>query len=184
VESSNCVQSLLTGLLMVSISVACEANATEIEARGKVILQEKCGRCHAVEAALESPLKNAPTMRDIYVRYVPRELQKSSCREWSPSTRPCRRSSFRRRKSLRLWRISMRFLLKSDLIGHWEGAPACHDLMDTDVFSHVSSAGFHLSPAIGIEHIGTQDVVELVSYRLATSCSRRRSRLNSSSLRR
>ena len=74
-ESSNRVRSLLTGLLVVSIPVACEANATEIEARGKAILQEKCGRCHAVEAALESPLKNAPTMRDIYVRYVPRELQ-------------------------------------------------------------------------------------------------------------
>jgi mono/diheme cytochrome c family protein len=46
-----------------------------LEARGKAVLQEKCGRCHAVEAAGESPLKNAPPMRDIYVRYAPRELE-------------------------------------------------------------------------------------------------------------
>ena len=60
---------------MVSIPVACEANTTEIEARGKAILQEKCGRCHAVAAEGHSPLSGAPPMRDIYVRYVPRELQ-------------------------------------------------------------------------------------------------------------
>jgi mono/diheme cytochrome c family protein len=39
-------------------------------ARGKAILQQKCGRCHAI-----SPLKTAPPMRDIYARYAPRELQ-------------------------------------------------------------------------------------------------------------
>jgi mono/diheme cytochrome c family protein len=39
------------------------------------ILQEKCSRCHAVEAVGESPLKIAPPMRDIYARFAPRELQ-------------------------------------------------------------------------------------------------------------
>jgi hypothetical protein len=43
--------------------------------RGKAILQEKCSRCHAVEAVGESPLKIAPPMRDIYARFAPRELQ-------------------------------------------------------------------------------------------------------------
>ena len=43
--------------------------------RGKIILQEKCGRCHAIEAVGESPLKNAPPMRDIYARFSRRELQ-------------------------------------------------------------------------------------------------------------
>ena len=61
---------------MVSVPIACKAaDTTEIEARGKAVLQEKCGRCHAVEAVGESPLKYAPPMRDIYARYVPRELQ-------------------------------------------------------------------------------------------------------------
>jgi hypothetical protein len=40
---------------------------------GKVILQEKCARCHAIEAVGESPLKKAPPMRDIYARFNPRE---------------------------------------------------------------------------------------------------------------
>jgi mono/diheme cytochrome c family protein len=51
------------------------AELSRVAIRGKAILQEKCGRCHAVEAAGESPLKQAPPMRDIYGRFNPRELQ-------------------------------------------------------------------------------------------------------------
>ena len=47
----------------------------KLAARGKTILQEKCGRCHAIEAVGESPLKIAPPMRDVYARFAPRELQ-------------------------------------------------------------------------------------------------------------
>jgi cytochrome c len=43
--------------------------------RGKVILVEHCGRCHAIGTRGESPLKGAPPMRDIYARFAPRELQ-------------------------------------------------------------------------------------------------------------
>ena len=46
----------------------------KLEARGKVVLQEKCARCHSIEAAGESPLKIAPPMREIYGRYPVREL--------------------------------------------------------------------------------------------------------------
>ena len=49
--------------------------ADDQSTRGKTILQEKCGRCHAIEAVGESPLKQAPPMRDIYARFNPRELQ-------------------------------------------------------------------------------------------------------------
>ena len=69
-----CARGLLAWLLLVSVPAAHEvAGASEV--RGKAILQEKCGRCHAVETVGESPLKNAPPMRDIYARYAPRELQ-------------------------------------------------------------------------------------------------------------
>jgi mono/diheme cytochrome c family protein len=51
------------------------AEFSELETRGKLILQEKCGRCHAIEAVGESPLNKAPPMRDIYARFNPRELQ-------------------------------------------------------------------------------------------------------------
>jgi mono/diheme cytochrome c family protein len=37
--------------------------------RGKAILAEKCGRCHAIDATGHSPLKLAPPMRDIYFLY-------------------------------------------------------------------------------------------------------------------
>jgi mono/diheme cytochrome c family protein len=51
------------------------ADSSQLRTRGKVILQENCGRCHAIEAVGESPLKKAPPMRDIYARFAPRELQ-------------------------------------------------------------------------------------------------------------
>jgi cytochrome c553 len=66
----------VTGLVLTcSLAVSQAAEVAKLEARGKAILQEKCGRCHAVEVAGESPLKIAPPMRDIYARYAPRELQ-------------------------------------------------------------------------------------------------------------
>jgi mono/diheme cytochrome c family protein len=51
------------------------ANADDRSAMGKTLLQKHCARCHAIEAAAESPLKAAPPMRDIYARYPTRELQ-------------------------------------------------------------------------------------------------------------
>jgi mono/diheme cytochrome c family protein len=42
---------------------------------GKTLLQKHCARCHAIEAAGESPLEAAPPLRDIYARYPTRELQ-------------------------------------------------------------------------------------------------------------
>lgn len=42
---------------------------------GRAILQEKCGRCHAVERVGDSPLEIAPPMRDVYARFAPPELR-------------------------------------------------------------------------------------------------------------
>jgi mono/diheme cytochrome c family protein len=67
---------VFAALLLVCAPAVCAAQDTsKLEAKGKAIVQEKCGRCHAVEAAGESPLKIAPPMRDIYARFAPRELQ-------------------------------------------------------------------------------------------------------------
>jgi mono/diheme cytochrome c family protein len=63
------------GLILCSPTTLDAAEFSAVAMRGKAILQEKCGRCHAVEAAGESPLKQAPPMRDIYGRFNPRELQ-------------------------------------------------------------------------------------------------------------
>jgi mono/diheme cytochrome c family protein len=67
--------SLIAGLLVCLSATANAADSDQLGSRGKVVLQQNCGRCHAVEASGESPLKQAPPMRDIYVRFDPRELQ-------------------------------------------------------------------------------------------------------------
>ena len=69
------VMGLGIGLLMCLPASSDAADSSQLAARGKAILQDKCGRCHAVEAVGESPLKQAPPMRDIYARFAPRELQ-------------------------------------------------------------------------------------------------------------
>ena len=66
---------LSIGLLVYLPANLDAANLSKVATRGKMILQEKCGRCHATEAVGESPLKDAPPMRDIYARFRPRELQ-------------------------------------------------------------------------------------------------------------
>ena len=67
--------SLSIGLVLCLPANLDAANLSKAAKRGKIILQEKCGRCHAVGADDESPLKKAPPMRDIYARFNPRELQ-------------------------------------------------------------------------------------------------------------
>jgi mono/diheme cytochrome c family protein len=65
----------ITWALLLSIPITAAAEDATKLARGRAILEEKCGRCHAVDEVGESPLKIAPPMRDIYTRYAPRELQ-------------------------------------------------------------------------------------------------------------
>ncbi|MBU6464858.1 MAG: c-type cytochrome [Proteobacteria bacterium] len=70
------VQALSLGIgLLLCLPECLHAANLSNATRGKIILQEKCGRCHAVGADGESPLKKAPPMRDIYARFNPRELQ-------------------------------------------------------------------------------------------------------------
>lgn len=64
----------LSAGLLLSLPAASDA-ASKLAAQGKIILQDKCGRCHAIEAVGDSPLRQAPPMREIYARFAPRELQ-------------------------------------------------------------------------------------------------------------
>ena len=66
---------LSAALLLCAPAPLHAAEFGSLETKGKVILQEKCGRCHAIEAVGESPFEKAPPMRDIYGRFNPRELQ-------------------------------------------------------------------------------------------------------------
>lgn len=75
VRSAVQVLGLSIGLLLCLAAKLDAANLSKVATRGKIILQEKCGRCHAIGAGGESPLRKAPPMRDIYARFNPRELQ-------------------------------------------------------------------------------------------------------------
>ncbi len=67
---------LLTIGVMVCLSATANAAiSSQLRNRGKALLQENCGRCHAIDAVGSSPLKAATPMRDIYAKFAPRELQ-------------------------------------------------------------------------------------------------------------
>jgi cytochrome c len=70
-----CTLAFSAGLLLSLPASLDAADFTKQEMLGKTILQEKCDRCHAIDAVGESPLNQAPPMRDIYGRFNPRELQ-------------------------------------------------------------------------------------------------------------
>jgi mono/diheme cytochrome c family protein len=66
---------LTVGLLVCLPATSNAATSSQLRSRGKALLQEHCGRCHAIGAVGRSPLKDAPPMRTIYARFAPRELQ-------------------------------------------------------------------------------------------------------------
>src|SRR5664280_911651 len=66
---------LIIGLLVCLSATSNAATSSQLRSRGKALLQEHCGRCHAIGAVGKSPLTAATPMRDIYARFAPRELQ-------------------------------------------------------------------------------------------------------------
>ena len=63
-------------ILFAALSAAAYgADTAQLRSRGHRLLQDHCGRCHAIEAKGGSPLKGAPPMRAIYMRFAPKELQ-------------------------------------------------------------------------------------------------------------
>jgi mono/diheme cytochrome c family protein len=66
---------LVVGLVLCWCGVSDAATTSQLRSRGKALLQENCGRCHAVGAVGASPLKAATPMRQVYAKFAPRELQ-------------------------------------------------------------------------------------------------------------
>ena len=73
--SSHHARFLIVGLLVCLSAAASAATSGQLRSRGKALLQENCGRCHAVGATGRSPLKAATPMRNVYAKFDPRELQ-------------------------------------------------------------------------------------------------------------
>ncbi len=63
-------------LAVLSVLIAGAASpAVSAEHSGKVLLEERCGRCHAVSAGVKSPLGNAPNLWDVLRSYPPDQLE-------------------------------------------------------------------------------------------------------------
>lgn len=67
---------LRTSLLVLALGfgagVAAAANGpapAEVVAKGRVLLTEKCSRCHAIERSGASPLPAAPPFRELHKKY-------------------------------------------------------------------------------------------------------------------
>ena len=60
----------LTSLVLIIIATAkaIGAERSGIETEGKAILENHCARCHSIGASGESPLHEAPPLREIYLR--------------------------------------------------------------------------------------------------------------------
>jgi mono/diheme cytochrome c family protein len=62
-------------LLPISAGGAFAAANSGSEIDGKAILEKNCSRCHSIEATGASPLKGAPPLREIYLRYPIEQLE-------------------------------------------------------------------------------------------------------------
>ena len=54
-------------------TLAADASGSEIS--GKRLLEKHCSRCHSIQATGESPLKGAPPLREIYLKYPIEQLE-------------------------------------------------------------------------------------------------------------
>jgi cytochrome c len=67
---------LLALLSLLPIGVAAlAADASGDEISGKALLEKHCSRCHGIEATGGSPLKGAPPLREIYLKYPIEQLE-------------------------------------------------------------------------------------------------------------
>jgi cytochrome c len=65
-----------SALVVLGLWPALAAEGTSPAAEGKRLLEKNtCARCHAIEATGESPLKQAPPLRDVYRKRPAQELQ-------------------------------------------------------------------------------------------------------------
>jgi cytochrome c len=62
-------------LLTIGAGSAFAADNSGAAIDGKAALEKNCGRCHSIEATGESPLKGAPPLREVYLRYPIEQLE-------------------------------------------------------------------------------------------------------------
>jgi cytochrome c len=61
--------------LLVSGANATAANSPTSEIDGRMLLQKNCSRCHSIDATGQSPLEQAPPLREVYLKYPIEQLE-------------------------------------------------------------------------------------------------------------
>jgi cytochrome c len=56
-------------LLTLGLGSALSTEGPTPEIDGKALLEKNCARCHSIEATGASPLKGAPPLREVYLKY-------------------------------------------------------------------------------------------------------------------
>jgi mono/diheme cytochrome c family protein len=69
------IQNVIATLLLIGPGPALAANTVSSESNGKALLEKNCSRCHSIEAKGDSPLKQAPPLREIYLKYPIEQLE-------------------------------------------------------------------------------------------------------------
>ena len=66
---------MIATLFLIGAGPALAVNTVSSESDGKVLLEKNCSRCHSIEAKGDSPLKQAPPLREIYLKYPIEQLE-------------------------------------------------------------------------------------------------------------
>jgi mono/diheme cytochrome c family protein len=67
---------MLIIVAMLAFDLRAEASDSgQLRKRGRLLLEQNCGRCHAVGPTGRSPMVKATPTREIYAKFLPRELQ-------------------------------------------------------------------------------------------------------------
>jgi cytochrome c553 len=69
------IAAVLGCLFTIGVATAHAAEGASPEIDGKALLQKTCARCHSIEATGDSPLKGAPPLREVYLKYPIEMLQ-------------------------------------------------------------------------------------------------------------
>jgi mono/diheme cytochrome c family protein len=63
----------LSFLIFEANAIATRSSESEVD--GKMLLQRYCSRCHSIDATGQSPLAQAPPLREVYLRYPIEQLE-------------------------------------------------------------------------------------------------------------
>jgi mono/diheme cytochrome c family protein len=70
-----CSRNALTCLALLTAGAGTALAGAGSASDGKAVLEKHCSRCHSIEATGDSPLKGAPPLREVYLRYPIEQLE-------------------------------------------------------------------------------------------------------------